>query len=242
MSHQSLEDLIDFSGTSAEGKVLKYTSSSTSWGPEDSSGGAGGPTMLEIWDEGSTDAKSAHPLYVGDSAVVAHNSIAASRVAKKGDLASSYFSGGGSAWDDDTFFILPSATAKYLLILEYMVRYGSSSDASNTLNRGLGHSDAAPAISSIDEKIGLAIPNNYGTYTADAGITMISPWDTSYKWHGVVDYFELSANSTSGRAVTPVYKCLINNDDSEYGFKGTGGSSSSQVTLLHKKIKLIQLV
>lgn len=241
MSHQSLENLLDFSGTSAEGKVLKYTNSSSSWGPEDGSGGAAGPTMLEIWDEGSTDGKSAHPLYVGNSATIVYNSIDSSRLAKKSDLDSSYFSGGGSAWDDNTFFVLPSATAKYLLRLEYMIRYGSSSDVSNTVQRGLGHSDAAPAISSVDEKVGLSIPNNYGTYTPDAAITMVSPWDTTYKWHGVVDYFEFSANSTSGRAVTPLYKCLINNDDSEYGFKGTGGSSNSQVTLQYKRIQLIQL-
>ena len=41
MSHQSLNDLTDVTGSPTDGQILKYTASSSSWGPAAESGGGG---------------------------------------------------------------------------------------------------------------------------------------------------------------------------------------------------------
>lgn len=250
MSHQSLKDLTNVTGSPSDGQILKFTSNT--WSPA-SEGGDPAP-CLEIWGTGSTiDGKSAHPLFVGSGGYVIQNGIAASRVSKKSSLSSYTFN---SNWDDDTYFITPSASAKYMLIVHYFGYYASTSYSSRTLSRGLGHSDEAPAIKGDmltgggDYKyVASEEPSNNFTI---AGGNQWDQWRNSYsplsgssrRYVWIKDKYEFTVNtSTSGRAFSPIFSHLYNHSSASasHSFKGDGGYGSNNIVLAHKHVKLIQL-
>ena len=68
MSHQSLNDLTNVSGSPTDGQILKYTASSSSWGPAtESGGGSSGPEYLEIWQEATHGNYLTRPAWMSNA-------------------------------------------------------------------------------------------------------------------------------------------------------------------------------
>ena len=133
MSHQSLKDLTDVTGSPTDGQILKYTASSSSWGPAaESGGGSSGAEYFESWSYGTAGTVADGGLLLDTSSptYIVHNSIPAASLFKRADAPSgiSYDSGtwGASAYDN-MYWIGQSSTAKYLLEVELICLYNSTS-------------------------------------------------------------------------------------------------------------------
>ena len=141
MSHQKLEDLVNFTGTATDGQILKYTASSTSWGPADESGGGGGGSSdtpyFEMWDLGSADSNSgtsgAMPLYVPSSAKILNNTIDTSRLALVTDSSWSSLGLTFNAAFNDSYMFKRSSTGLYYIEIDYTVKLDNSSDIGDAL-------------------------------------------------------------------------------------------------------------
>jgi hypothetical protein len=128
MSHQSLKDLTDVTGSPSDGQILKYNSGA--WGPADESGGgSSGAEYLEIYEEGDSLSKGTFACLVGGGTLL-HNSISSSDAYRKDSAPSGiqFDSKYDSSDFDSLFFFHKSATSKYLLECDYMVKHANTSD------------------------------------------------------------------------------------------------------------------
>ena len=128
MSHQSLEDLVNVTGTPADNKILKY--SSGSWSPADESGGgSSGAEYLEIYEEGDSLSLGTFACLVGGGTLL-HNSISSSDAYRKDSAPSGiqFDSKYNSSDFDDLYFFHNSSSSKYLMECDYMVKHASTSD------------------------------------------------------------------------------------------------------------------
>jgi hypothetical protein len=133
MSHQSLKDLTDVTGSPSDGQTLKYNSGA--WAPADDSSGA---QYIEFFDD-SPRFDPASPYYPGiliwfpDSAVT-HDSIPSGEIVKFEDISDK--SGFNSMWGTNhnhTRWIKASNTAKYYINVIIWVRYANSTFSPNYL-------------------------------------------------------------------------------------------------------------
>ena len=139
MSHQSLKDLVDVTGTPSDGQVLKYTASSTSWEPADESGGGGGGSSdtpyFEMWDFGSADTnaqtKMAMPLHVPTSAKILNNTIASNRLALVTD--SHWTTCTFDSSFDNSYHFQRSTTYQYYIEVDYTVKLDNSADIADSI-------------------------------------------------------------------------------------------------------------
>lgn len=137
MSHQSLKDLTDVTGSPTDGQILKYTASSSSWGPAaESGGGSSGAEYLELYqDQRSVNSQGYY--YVKQAAIFAnapagtimHNSLPAAVAFKRANAPTgiNYSTKMQSSDYDDVFWFRPNSSDKYIVELDYLVKYNSSS-------------------------------------------------------------------------------------------------------------------
>jgi len=154
MSHQSLSDLTDVTGSPADGKILKYNSGV--WGPADESGGgSSGAEYIEIFDEGDplTTAYPALLLWFPDSSII-HNSLSSGDLVRFADISDT--SGFNAAWNstfNDVRWLKASSSDKYYVEATFWVRYSDTSFSPNYLWLGTSREDY-----------------NYNTVTEDATV------------------------------------------------------------------------
>ena len=256
MSHQSLKDLVDVTGTPSDGQILKYTASSTSWGPAAESGG-GGPEYLEIWDNGTTNGKaqSAYPLFQASDGTAGHiiyNGLDSSEWGRLGTLAAGSVGGSWGNWNsrpsylDDLIFIMPHGSdpqRTYVLRAEYLISMSSTSTAgwyasyatcaaTNSIQTGDTNNLRSywATSSTMDRKSEV-----YGTPTGIA-----SPWDSSKKWAHIVH--ETTHVTHATKPISPNILYLYGGSNPNYsGFVGFTGASYQNTTMKYKRVRLTKV-
>ena len=132
MSHQSLRDLTDVSGSPENGQTLKYNSGS--WAPADENGAQ----YIEFFDESERTSEQnpyspAILTWFPDSTIV-HNSMPSGEIVRFEDISdTSGFNNGWGSFHNDIRWIKASATAKYYIDAVFWVRYANSTFSPNYL-------------------------------------------------------------------------------------------------------------
>ena len=130
MSHQSLNDLTNVTGSPSDGQILKYQSGSSSWAPADESGGgSSGAEYLEIFESGDSASLGGYCLHTGGGSKVIHNSIPSASVYKRADApsATNFNTDWQASTYDDIFWIANSATDKYVIEITLLLNHSNSS-------------------------------------------------------------------------------------------------------------------
>lgn len=200
MSHQSLEDLVNVSGSPADGKILKYNSGA--WGPADESGGgSSGAEYLEIFEHGDAADMGGYLLGSGGTnASIIHNSIPQASVFKRADapVGITYSSDYQHSSYNDVFWIAYDASAEYLVEIDMLVKYDSSSTQGVLVEWGKSISNTTYSVSDYGRRPNLNTDTTYtfsGTNASLSGITG--------KIQRYVDRFVRPAtDATSGTAFT----------------------------------------
>ena len=223
MSHQSLKDLVDVTGTPTDGQVLKYIAGSTSWSPADESGGGGSNSIeyLEIYERGSDLEGKRNALLYAPSSQIQKNTISTSDIDAKSNISGSYTF--DSWWEDDVYFIKPSSSAKYILEARIVVRQNDSSRTLRTCKLGYVSSSTSgynnptsgstynwtfPKIVSFTES-----NNNRGAVTTAGKYT-----DMTIVW---------TFDAHSSEAITPVFHQTIGSSGGVGGFVNTAAGAYS---------------
>tara|TARA_Y100000310_G_scaffold286450_1_gene310605 strand:+ start:437 stop:1243 length:807 start_codon:yes stop_codon:yes gene_type:complete len=224
MSHQSLKDLVDVTGTPSDGQVLKYTAGSTSWEPADESGGgSSGAEYLELYEQnhgnsnypldyddwppdaaGEGDGYRTCPIYTGGWTHVYNNSLPTTSVDTKANLAGSYSF--HSWFPNDMLFIKPSASDKYILDLKYVLYTSSSTLKVDKATLGLAETtytgaNPTPLQSYNAGSIKTLFSTTYNTIAYAGGSGWGYSWDRTGLIVEIEAHIPFSAHTT--KVVTP---------------------------------------
>ena len=153
MSHQSLEDLGNVSGSPANGKILKYNSGA--WGPADESGGgSSGAEYFEFYQWGDSLDRGGLLLDTGGtSTYIVHNSIPSANLFKKADAPTGLIFHADTFGDgtyNDVYWFAKDATDQYFVEVTLVVHYDSTTTVCPLLEWGYIQSNhGTPSVSRI---------------------------------------------------------------------------------------------
>ena len=146
MSHQSLNDLTNVSGSPTDGQILKYTASSSSWGPAtESGGGSSGPEYLEIWQEATHGNYLTRATWATEapSGTIVHNSMPAGVCFTRANapVGVTYSTERQNTDYDNILWFRHSSTDTYLLEVDYLIKHEDTSEYAVVGYVGIDSSD-----------------------------------------------------------------------------------------------------
>ena len=241
MSHQSLEDLVNVTGTPADNKILKY--SSGSWSPSDESGGGGssGAEYLEIFQIGDSEDMGGMLLNTsGTYTEIIHNSIPTTSVCKRADATGIGFNHFSHSDYDDVFWALHHASAKYLVEVDMLINYDSSSTSAQFFQYGIAQSGhGVPSVTVLAN-----VPNS----SVDSTYLVSTQWNQYFmgatgKIQRVCGRWWFSPSSASSTyASTP---CVdIGRDEFTYAYfpKGANWTNNNpNLSILRRHVRLTKI-
>ena len=242
MSHQSLEDLVNVSGSPADGKILKYNSGA--WGPADESGGgSSGAEYLEIFKKGDSTSTGALLFDAGGTNTeVLHNSIPVASVFKKADAPSGigfHSNNFGQSTYDNVYFIKQN-TGNYLCEVTYLVLFSGSSISLKAMQYGYMPSNQSDSNFNATGLYDEPTFGNTFTYASPnssrAGVTGTVQW---IKNAFIVDSSNISGQGSDDAFALAVYRG--SNGWSSYYFPCPIFNQTATVSVLRKHTRLTKI-